>query len=62
MKYQPLKPTPKPKRICPACGTEFEANRDWQRFDSKKCQLAYWYRTHPRVSIDELERIRGDEA
>ncbi len=60
MQYKPLKPELKPKRKCPACGKEFTANRAWQQFDSKKCQMKYWAATHPRVSLDNLERLRKE--
>ncbi len=58
MRYKPLLPKPKPTRKCPACGKEFVANREWQQFDSKKCQMQYYAATHPRVPIDALKKER----
>ncbi len=55
MRYKPLKPKPKPTRKCPLCGKEFTANRDWQYFDTKKCQMKYWIDTHPRIKGEPQE-------
>jgi len=46
------------KRICKNCDEEYEVSRYWQKFCSDKCRTAYYRKTHPQISAEELKRIK----
>ena len=48
----------KPKKRCLNCKKMFTVYREWARFCTPKCRLAYWQRVHPRISTVELEHLR----
>lgn len=48
----------KPRRKCRWCGKAFTAYREWARFCSSKCRLAFWQDAHPRISEVELTHLR----
>lgn len=44
--------------ICEWCGKKYEASREWQRFDSKKCQQASAYK-EAREGIRLLRNLKS---
>jgi len=47
------------KRICKNCDEEYEATRLWQKFCSDRCRTAYYRKTHPQLSPEELKQIKA---
>ena len=41
--------------ICKECGTEFEANRSWQKFCSTQCRMDYHNKNKKVIKVGELD-------
>ena len=46
------------KRICKNCGKEYMARRKWAKYCSDACRIAYFRKTHPQLSPEELKQIK----
>lgn len=47
-----------PKRSCKNCGEIFMVRRKWAEFCGPECRVAYWQKQNPRISAEELEKLR----
>jgi len=54
-KFKPI------KRNCKYCGKTFTAIRSWHIFcpNNGKCRIAYYRKTHPYLSPEELKEIKS---
>lgn len=50
------------KVMCLECGDPFIVRRPWQKFCHKRCRWIHFTRENPRVSAEELARLRKDVA
>jgi len=46
------------KRRCKSCGEGFMATRFWHEYCSDVCRVAYYRKTHPQLSPEELRQIK----
>jgi len=45
-------------RRCKNCGKTFIATRFWAKYCSPACRVAYYRKTHPQLSPEELAQIK----
>jgi len=50
-----FKPVP---RKCKSCGKTFTAMRSWARYCDASCRMAYFRKTHPLLTPEELKQIK----
>lgn len=46
------------RRKCKNCNKDFTAMRSWARYCSDACRIAYFRKTHPQLSPEELKEIK----
>jgi len=46
------------RRTCKNCGKSYTAMRYWAKYCSASCRIAYFRKTHPHISPEELKQIK----